>query len=202
MTSPTKLSAAAALLLSGACTTSTPDPRSSAPADARIPSASTFTTAPLRHRLRVELHAPPLEVWALVGDHTRLPEYSAGIERVEVIPGGDARVCHFRPRDGAAEGMSFREHVRWEAAGVGHATTGDPANGLPLANDLSFVTLAPSARGTVFTWEQYYDSPDLPAMRAEFDPAFADIGARLVARFGGRVVERWVDGPAMAGAGR
>jgi hypothetical protein len=33
-----------------------------------IPSSTVFTSAPLRNRLRVELHAPPSDVWALVAD--------------------------------------------------------------------------------------------------------------------------------------
>lgn len=45
------------------------------------------------------------------------------------------------------------------------------------------------------TWEEYHDSADLPVARASFDDGIADIAARLVARFGGRVVERYVDGP-------
>ena len=67
-----------------------------------IPNPTTFTTAPLRHRLRVELNASAPDVWALVGTHTRLPEYSAGIASVEVEGSGAsrARVCHFRSPDG------------------------------------------------------------------------------------------------------
>lgn len=169
------------LLLAAACTTP------------HAPGAATFTSAPLRHRLRVELHAPAREVWALVGDHTRLPEYSAGLERVELTARREARVCRFRPRDGA-EGASLREVIRWEAAGIGYATSAEPGNAFGLEHDLSLVTLAPSGQGTIVTWEQHYDSADLPLMRAEFDGALADMGARLAARFGGRIVERWVDG--------
>lgn len=173
--------ATASLLLAAACTTS------------HAPSAAAFTSAPLRHRLRVELRAPAREIWALVGDHTRLPEYSAGLERVELTARREARVCRFRPRDGA-EGTSLREVIRWEAPGVGYATSAEPGNAFGLENDLSLVTVATSGQGTIVTWEQHYDSADLPAMRAEFDGALADMGARLAARFGGRIVERWVDG--------
>lgn len=175
------VAATTTLLLSAACT---------AP---HVPSAASLTSAPLRHRLRVELHAPVAEVWAVVGDHTRLPEYSAGLERVELTPRREARVCRFRARDGA-EAMSLREVIRWEATGIGYATSAEPGNAFGLEHDLSLVTVARSARGTIVTWEQHYDSADLPAMRAEFDGALADMGARLAARFGGRIVERFVDG--------
>jgi Polyketide cyclase / dehydrase and lipid transport len=160
-----------------------------------VPNATALTSAPLRHRLRVELNAPVPRVWSMVGDHRRLPEYSEGIERVVVTEGGTARVCHFRAPDGASDGIVLRERIRWEAPDVGYSTSAEEPNEFGLANDLSIVTVAPAAQGTLFTWEQYYDHPDLPAMRAGFDQGVVDIGQRLIAAFGGRILERYVDGP-------
>ncbi len=159
-----------------------------------VPRADSFTTAPLRHRLRVELHAPITEVWTLVGDHARMPEYLGGIAAVEVEADRGARVCHFRGPDGG-EGPSFREHIRWERNRVGYATSGEPGNAFGLVDDLSLVTVTAGPEGTVYTWDQHYDAADLPPIRASFDEAFADMGVRLVARFGGRVLERYMDGP-------
>jgi uncharacterized protein YndB with AHSA1/START domain len=160
-----------------------------------VPSAAAFTSAPLRHRLRVELDAPVRDVWALVGDHARLPEYSAGIQRVDLAEGGGARICYFRAPDGS-DGPVLRELIRWEAPDVGYSTSADTPNDFGLANDLSIVTVAAAPEGrTLFTWEQHYDHADLPAMRASFDQGIVDIAERLVARFGGRVLERHVDGP-------
>lgn len=158
------------------------------------PVATTYTSAPLRHRFCVELHAPPSEVWPLVGDHTRLPEYSVGITRVEMASDGRSRVCHFGTPDGS-EGFVLREQIRWEEANVGYATSAEAPNTFGLADDLSMVTIAAAPVGTLFTWEQYYNHPDLPATRANFDAGIGDIGERLVARFRGRVVEHYVDGP-------
>jgi hypothetical protein len=158
------------------------------------PAASTYTRAPLRHRVRVELHASPAEVWSLVGDHRRLPEYSAGIERVDLAIDGRSRVCHFRASEESA-GIALREGIHWERSNVGYASSAEGGNAFGLTDDLSIVTLAAAPRGTVLTWEQYYDHPDLPAMRANFDAGFVDIGERLIVRFGGRVVEHYIDGP-------
>ena len=163
-----------------------------------IPNPATLTSAPLRHRLRVALNAPVADVWALVGDHTRLPEYSAGIERVDVMPGGSARVCYFRSADGGTGGPVLRELIRWEATRQGYSASADVPNDFGLTNDLSLVTVAQAPEGTLFTWEQYYDHPDLPVMRAGFDEGIADIGERLVARFGGQIVEGYVDAPPVA----
>ena len=160
-----------------------------------IPRAETLTTAPLRHRLSVEFDGQVREVWALVGDHRRLPEYSEGIERVDLAPGREARICHFRRPEGATQGVVLRERIRWEKPAVGYSTSADVPNDFGLINDLSIVTVAPASEGTRFTWEQYYDHPDLPAMLASFDEGIVDIGQRLVARFGGRVVERCLDRP-------
>ena len=48
-----------------------------------VPSASDFTSSPLRNRVCLELDAPVVEVWELIGDLSRFPEYSVGLERVE-----------------------------------------------------------------------------------------------------------------------
>lgn len=96
---------------------------------AMAPAASTLTASPLRNRIRVELKAPVPDVWALVGDHTRLHEYSAGIGHVEIIDGERSepvRVCYLRPAEGTTEGMLLREVVRWSTAGDGYATSAEP----------------------------------------------------------------------------
>lgn len=164
-----------------------------------VPSAATFTSAPLRNRIRVELNAPVSDVWALVGDLARFPEYSSGLERVDVE--ADVRgeptnyVCHFRPQTEGGESLAHRETFRWYAPDRGWATTAEEPNAFGLRNSLSLVTLDRSPTGTVVTFDQYYNADDLAMNRAEFDRALADIGENLVRRFGGRVIERHVDGP-------
>lgn len=90
-------------------------------------------------------------------------------------------------------GPTLREQIRWEAKDVGYATTAEPGNAFGLIDNLSLVTVTPAPSGTLLTWEEYYDSADLPASRASFDDGLADIAARLIARFSGRVLERYVD---------
>jgi hypothetical protein len=160
-----------------------------------IPNADRFTTAPLRHLIRLELHAALSDVWTLVGDHERLPEYSAGIERVDLTPEREARICRFRAMPGDTEGMTLREVIRWESPHEGYATSAAAGNPFGLENDLSIVTLDQEKGRTVFTWRQYYDHPDLAFMRANFDDGLADIAKNLVARFGGRMLEHYVDDP-------
>lgn len=161
-----------------------------------VPNAKTFTAAPLRNRLHLELEAPVPDVWALVGAHVRMPEYSAGIASVEIVKGPDGgrvRVCHFRGPDGG-EGPALRERIVWESDGVGYAASAEPDNAFGLRDAVELVTVGPSRTGSSLVFEEYYDSSDLDGARASFDGGLKDFGERLIARFGGRVVESFVDG--------
>jgi uncharacterized protein (TIGR02246 family) len=43
----------------------------------------------------------------------------------------------------------------------------------------------------LLTWDEFFDADDVELNRTAYDQAFADIGERLIARFGGRVLERY-----------
>jgi hypothetical protein len=167
-------------------------------AHVNVPAATTFTPAPLRNRLRLQLNQPVEAVWAMIGDPSRLPEYSAGLERVESIT--DARgacteyTCHFKPRAAGEEGIVDRNVVRWYERNIGYASSAQADNAFGITDDLNLISLEPSEEGTIVTWDEHYAAADLPMMRAEYDAAFADIAERLITRFGGRVIERTVDG--------
>jgi hypothetical protein len=82
-----------------------------------IPSVSDFTSSPLRNRIRLELEAPVSEVWELVGDLSRFPEYSAGLERVKVLQDEEGRcveyTCYFKPLEDGIEGAVSRDVMKW-----------------------------------------------------------------------------------------
>jgi hypothetical protein len=158
------------------------------------PALHTLTASPLRNRIRVLLNAPIDDVWCLVGDHTRLADYSTGIARVDVtsIDDKEVRVCTFHPMPGTPDAMVLHEVVRWSAPGVGYATSAEAGNPFGLRDDLSLVTVEARDGATLFTWSQYYEAEDLAAMRASFDEGLADIADNLIRRFGGRILERYV----------
>jgi carbon monoxide dehydrogenase subunit G len=162
-----------------------------------VPAADTFTSAPLRNRLRLQLNQPVEVVWSLVGDPSRLSEYSAGLDHVEsrIDSHGACTeyTCHFRPRATGEDGMVDRNVVRWYERNVGYASSAQPNNAFGVTDDLNLVSVAPSAGGTIVTWDEYYEAADPPMVRAEYDQAFADIAERLIERFGGHVIERTVD---------
>jgi uncharacterized protein (TIGR02246 family) len=168
------------------------------------PAIATLTPAPLRNRIRAELHAPPSEVWALIGDLARFPEYSAGLERVEATIASDGGcteyVCHFKPPTDGEPGIVELNVMRWYEPGRGYASSGEPGNAFGLSDDLNLVTLQPASGGALLTWDEYFEAQDVDAMRASFDQALADTADRLIARFGGRLIERFAgDGRAAAG---
>lgn len=159
--------------------------------------AQALPSSSLRNRLRVRLNASPNEVWALVGDLSRFPEYSQGLDMVdaEVDASGVSTgyVCHFKPMQDGAEGIVHHERMSWWEPPRGWASIADEDNPFGLIDSLTLVTLERSEGDAVLMWDQYYDAQDLDMMRVVFDEALNDIGANLVRIFGGDVVERSVD---------
>ena len=172
--------------------TSTKAPAVSGP----VPSAGDFTSTPLRNRIRVELEAPPSEIWQLVGDLSRFPEYSSGLERVETVQGDDGRpleyTCYFKPLEESAEGAVSHDVIKWYEPSHGYLSVelGGTWGG---SNTVALTTLDPIRTGTRLTCDIHCDADDLAAAKAHFDEALVDIAENLIARFGGRIAERYVE---------
>jgi Polyketide cyclase / dehydrase and lipid transport len=161
-----------------------------------VPAVSDFTSSPLRNRLRLELEAPVSEVWELLGDLSRFPEYSAGLERVEAKLDDEGRcveyTCYFKPLEEGHEGAVSRDVMKWYEPNRGYLSVelgGDAGTDRAVA----FTTLAPTPGGTLVDYEMYYDAKDLGTMKAQLDAVFVDMAERLIARFGGRVADRYVE---------
>lgn len=161
-----------------------------------VPSASDFTSSPLRNRLRLELDAPVPRVWELLGDLSRFPEYSVGLERVEVVRDEDGRcveyTCHFKPVDGESLSAVSRDVMRWYEPERGYLSVEVEGN-TGTEGAVAFTTLEPTSAGTRIDYEMYYDSQDLETMKAHLDEVFVDMADKLIARFGGRVLDRYVE---------
>lgn len=163
-----------------------------------IPPPAQFTSSPLRNRIRVELSAPVADVWTLIGDLTRFPEYSPGIERVEDKKDTSGActeyVCYFKPQAEGEEPIRRRELMKWYEPGRGYASMPEEPNAFGLERCLTLVLLEPAGTGTVVTWDEYYDNAGLEAAKAAFDQALGEIGDELARRFGGSVTERFLEG--------
>ena len=161
-----------------------------------VPSAGAFTSSPLRNRIRVELDAPVSEVWALVGDLSRFPEYSAGLERVDVELDEDGRcveyTCYFKPFEEGSEGAVSRDVMKWYEPNRGYLSVEAEAT-WGGGHTVALTTLDPIPGGTRITFDTHFDADDLDAAKAHFDEALVDIAENLIARFGGRVTEHHVE---------
>jgi hypothetical protein len=161
-----------------------------------VPTASEYTSSPLRNRIRVELDAPVSEVWELMGDLSRFPEYSAGLERVDVELDEDGRcteyTCYFKPFEEGSEGAVSRDVMKWYEPNRGYLSVevGGTWGG---GGTVALLMLDPIPGGTRVTNDMYFESEDIEGARAHIDEALVDIAQNLIARFGGRVTDRYVE---------
>jgi hypothetical protein len=161
-----------------------------------VPSASGFTSSPLRNRIRMELDAPVSAVWELVGDLSRFPEYSAGLERVEALQDDEGRcveyTCYFKPLEDGMQGAVSRDVMKWYEPNRGYLSVeveGDAGTDGAVA----LTTLDPIPRGTRLTSDMHFDAEDLDAAKTQLDDALGDIAENLIRRFGGTLTERYVE---------
>jgi hypothetical protein len=158
----------------------------------RVPSASEYTSSPLRNRIRLELEAPVTEVWELLGDLARFPEYSLGLERVEAVVDDEGRcveyTCYFKPFEEGAEGAVSRDVMKWYEPNRGYLSV--EVDG---GSTVAFTTLDPIPGGTRLAYDMHFDADDLAATKAVIDEALVDIAENLIARFGGKLTERYVE---------
>ena len=161
-----------------------------------VPSASDFTPSPLRNRIRVELDAPVSEVWELVGDLSRFPEYSVGLERVEAVQDDEGRcveyTCYFKPLEDGMEGAVSRDVMKWYEPNRGYLSVEAEAS-WGGGGTVAFTTLDPIPRGARLTCDMHFDAEDLDAAKTQLDEAFGDIAENLIRRFGGTLTERYVE---------
>jgi hypothetical protein len=155
---------------------------------------NTFTSSPLRNRIRVELNSPTTSVWGLLGDLAKFPEYSFGLDKVDasVDAAGNCTeyVCHFKPVEEGGESITHKETIRWYEPNKGWASVAEEPNAFGLTDAVTIINVEQSGEGTIMTWDQYYNAADLEMTKGIFDQALADIGQNLVNTFGGKVLEQ------------
>ena len=160
-----------------------------------IPSPHEHTASPLRNRVRVDLDARVPAVWELLGDLSRFPEYSVGLERVDAVLDGNGRcveyTCYFKPFEDGAEGAVSRDVMKWYEPDRGYLSV-EVDSSWGGGGTVALTTLDPIEGGTRVTTEMYFDSEDLEAAKTHLDEALVDIAGNLIERFGGRLVERYV----------
>ena len=164
-----------------------------------LPEAKDFVSSPLRNSIRLELDAPTTEVWKLVGDPSRMPEYSEGLLRVNVMRDTKERctgfTCLFKPAEPGDEPVQHRAIIKWFEPETGYASVDEEPNPFGLTQSLSLLTLESMDKKTILNWQMHFHAGDVEANKSSLDQALnQDIAKRLIRRFGGRVLESFVEG--------
>jgi hypothetical protein len=157
-----------------------------------------LVSSPLRNRIRLELNSPVEQVWAVVGDLSKMPQYSVGLESVEAkydeMGFCTGYICHFKPMGPGDNGIEHKAIMKWYEPLKGWASVDEEPNAFGLSESLTKVSLSQANEKTILQWDMHYNASDLEMNKASLNQALADISGRLVERFGGKVTENFVEG--------
>jgi hypothetical protein len=147
------------------------------------PRANDLITSPLRNRIKLELHAPLKDVWNLVGNPGRMPEYSAGLESVETKSDGKGNcteyTCHFKPFSPGEKGADHRAIMKWYQPLKGWASIDEEPNPFGLRESLSLLTFAETDGKTILQWDIHFNADDLEWNKKGFEQALDDIDSSV-----------------------
>lgn len=166
-----------------------------------LPKADKWVKSPLRNLLIIELDKPMAEVWDMVGDPGNMPKFSAGLDKVETKIAGDGKcsqyTCYFKPTEVGGQGIVHTANMVWQEENKGWASLDEEPNEIGLTESLSLTTFEERDGKIIIKWHMHYNmaTPELVEQgKAGLEQAFHDIGGQLVHRFGGRIVENFVEG--------
>jgi uncharacterized protein YndB with AHSA1/START domain len=169
-------------------------------ADSDLPKADKFVQSPLRNRIKLELNAPPGQVWELVGNPARMPEYSVGLQSVvtEMDSAGkyNSYTCHFKPTAEAEPGIVHRSNVVWFEPTNGWASLDVEPNAFGLQQSLTLIILEKQGDKTIVTWDQHFTGTSRETIEMNvrsLEQALNDIARNLTVKFGGRVLVNFSD---------
>ena len=158
---------------------------------------SQSTEAPLRLAKSVWLRASQEKIFAIVSSPIEMPRLFPWVQNVTVdssqaeVEGGvgTRRCCNF------GEGMVLEETiVGWNPPRMVAYRCQDETNPFGLRSHLGLVTCRVKAEeGTILTWRQYFDHPNPPEMVEKLDNSLSIAFQRLVDRFGGSLLEHYLN---------
>src|SRR5688500_9556571 len=166
-----------------------------------LPAADKFVTSPLRNRIKLELSAPVPDVWAVIGDPGRMPEYSAGLQKVDTKKDSSGKyvayICHFKPMEEGEEGIVHNVNMIWYEPNKGWASLDEEPNAFGLQQTLTLITLDAKDDKTILQWDMHFNSKNEEAIKmnvSSLEQALNhDIAQNLTKKFGGKVLESYVD---------
>ncbi|MGW9686354.1 SRPBCC family protein [Flagellimonas sp. 2504JD1-5] len=166
----------------------------------KVPLASDFVSSPLRNSIELELNASTTEVWELIGKLERMPEYSSGLKKVEAKYNDSNHcqrfTCTFFPMEEGMPETTHTEIMKWYQPNVGLASMAEEPNALGLKNSLGFLLLKSEGAKTILLWSQYFDADSEESLKMNIEgfrlALNEDIANNLIRKFGGRILENYV----------
>jgi hypothetical protein len=167
-----------------------------------LPTADKWVTSPLRNRIKLELDAPISQVWALVGDPTKMPSYSFGLQKVDTKTDGTGKcteyTCHFKPTEAGEQEIVHTAKMVWYEPNKGWASLDEEPNAFGLKQSLTLITFYQKDNTTILNWAMHFDCENQEMLQmnsSSLEQALNnDIAQRLIDKFGGKVIESFVNG--------
>jgi hypothetical protein len=167
-----------------------------------LPTADQFVKSPLRNRIKLKLNAPLEDVWAVVGDPGRMPEYSAGLRKVETKKDASGKctgfICYFKPEQDGGPQTIHHVDIIWYQPGIGLASLDEEPNAFGLQQSLTLITLEAEGNKTILNWDMHFtsDRKETIAMNVSSlgQALNIDIAQNLINMFGGTVLVNFVEG--------
>lgn len=167
-----------------------------------LPTADKFVKSPLRNRIKLELNAPVVDVWAMIGDPGRMPEYSAGLNKVETKKDASGKctafICHFKPMEEGGQGIVHKVNMVWYEPNKGWASLDEEPNAFGFQQSLTLITFEAQDNKTILNWDMYFTSENQESLQmnvSSLEQALnKDIAQNLINKFGGKVLESFVEG--------
>lgn len=163
-----------------------------------LPTVDKWVKSPVRNRLVVVLNRSIAEVWAVVGDPANMPKFSKGLDSVTIkTENGKCTqyTCYFKPMKKGEAGYRHTENILWQETNRGWASRSPEPNEMGFTDYLGILTLEESKDKTKLTWSMTcnHEKTEMIEMNKQgLVQAFEDIGKQLIAMFGGKVVENYV----------
>lgn len=164
-----------------------------------LPTTGKWVKSPVRNRLVVEFEKPISEVWELAGDPANMPKFSAGLDSVttRTVNGKCTQyTCYFKPARKGEQGYVHTENMLWQEKNRGWASRTPEPNEMGYTDYLSLLTLEEMNGKTKLTWSMTcnHPRPEMINMNKQgLKQAYDDIGKQLAEKFGGKVIENYVE---------
>lgn len=170
--------------------------------NAQLPTADKWVKSPLRNSIKLELNAPITEVWALIGDPTKMPTYSFGLQKVDTKSDGSGKcteyTCYVKLTEEGGQEIVHTAKMLWYEPTKGWASIDEEPNAFGFQQSLTLITFEEKDNKTILHWAMHFDCENQEMLQmnvSSLEQALNnDIAKKLIDKFGGKVIESFVYG--------